>query len=314
MVMEIVYSKQKEILPLKNCCVALGYFDGLHVGHQKLLSKVFEISKKTGLKKVLMTFDKHPKEVLEKITLPYLTTQSDKIKILESYGFDYLIIVSFDETFSKLLPQQFIQQYIIQNQIPHIVCGFDYHFGYLGKGDIALLEKESTGYFKVTVVDQQGYQEHKISTTYIKSLLQEGKVTTVHTLLQRPYSITGEVIYGYQRGKKELGFPTANVDYKNYVVPQIGVYGVKVMVGDTLYLGMANIGYNPTFGDIETASLEVHIFDFDQNIYGTSITVLFYMHLRGEVRFSSKEALIKQLQKDRSDITMYFRQQGATEE
>lgn len=306
--MKILHIKANEILDIEDNCMALGYFDGLHLGHQKLLGTVIKIANRKGLKKALMTFDKHPKELFNATINPYLSTLADKIAILEEYGFDYLVVVHFDLAFSKLLPEQFIEHYIIKYQAKHIVCGFDYHFGHLGSGDIETLQKEAKQRYGVTVTSQQTFKQHKVSSTYIKELLKKGDIEQVTVLLNRHYSITGQVIYGYQRGKKELGFPTANIAYENYVIPQLGVYGVLVKIGEKTYYGMANIGFNPTFGGLQKPSLEVHIFDFDVDIYGENLTVLFYTHIRGEVQFSSKEDLIDQLHKDQQAISKYFNQ------
>lgn len=304
--MEILYINANEQANIADSCMALGYFDGLHLGHQELLHTVSKIAESKGLKKALMTFDKHPRELIRNEVNPHLSTLDDKIKILESYAFDYLLIVHFDQNFLTLSPQQFIQQYIINFCVKHVVCGFDYRFGYLGVGNVALLQKKYKQQFGVTVVDAQMYKEHKVSSTYIKSLLHQGDVPLANTLLGRKYNITGEVIHGYKRGKKELGFATANTVSENYVIPKTGVYGVMVQVKSEMYYGMANIGYNPTFGSLDKPSLEVHLFAFDNDIYGEVITVFFEMHLRGEVRFSSKKELIVQLEKDKQMIKAYF--------
>lgn len=308
MVMEVLYINHHENIEIEENCMALGYFDGLHLGHQKLLDTVTKIAQEQGLKKALMTFDKHPKELFDKVQYPYLSTLQDKIALLEEYEFDYVIIVHFDESFSKLQPEEFIQRYIVEGNVKHVVCGFDYRFGYKGKGDTKLLLEEAKQRYEVTIAKEEMYQEHKISSTHIKSLLQSGDIQTANKLLGRQYPISGEVVYGYQRGKKELGFPTANTEYNGYIIPQIGVYGVHVWVKGKMYYGMANIGFNPTFGDLKKPSLEVHIFDFDEDIYGEVITVYFEMHKRGEKKFSSIKELIHQLHKDQQDIKMYFAQ------
>ncbi|MFV0395094.1 MAG: riboflavin biosynthesis protein RibF [Coprobacillaceae bacterium] len=305
--MEILYVNSNQKIKLENNCMALGYFDGLHLGHLSLLKEVKKIAKENNIKSSLMTFDKHPKELFADAKYPYLTTLDDKIKLLKELEFDYLIIVHFNEEFSKVLPEEFIQEYIVNLNVQHVVCGFDYHFGRFGKGNIDVLEQNATKY-EVTVMSQKMYQDYKISSTYIKELLHQGNISLVNELLQRNYCITGEVIHGYQRGKKELGFATANVAYENYVTPEIGVYATKVIISDKVYYGMTSIGYNPTFGDLQKPSLEVHIFDFDEDIYGEIISVEFVMLLRGEIRFTSKEALIEQLHKDQIDIQEYFKE------
>lgn len=306
MVMEVIRIKVGQKINIEESCVALGFFDGLHVGHLELLDKVIEITKTSPLKKALMTFDKHPKSFLTKQDFYYLSSLEDKIAILEEYGFDYLLLIVFDEEVANLLPEKFIDEYIIKQPIKSVVCGFDYHFGHFGFGTIKLLQEYAPDVYQTYVVEEKKEAGKKISSTYIRELLSQGNIAHVNTFLNRQYTIKGNVIHGRQIGRT-IGFATANVDYGNYVLPKNGVYGVKVKVQEKVYFGMANIGYNPTFGDLQKPSLEVHIFDFDEDIYDLTIETLFCNHIRDEVRFASKEALIEQLNKDRVSIKQYFK-------
>lgn len=304
--MEVIYiEKGKEIIK-EPCCVALGFFDGLHRGHMALMETVQSVAKQKHLKRAIMTFSDHPKSYLQQIPFQSLTTLKDKVEIMESLNFDYMFVIPFTTEIAKYHPKQFIEEYICKLQMKHIVCGFDYHFGYHGGGNIESLQKYSYLGYQISIIDKLEDAGKKISSTYIRELLNEGKVQKANTYLGREYKISGEVIYGRQIGRTQLGYATANVAYKEYVLPKRGVYGSRVIVDDKEYIGMTNIGYNPTFGDLKKPSLEVHIFDFDENIYGKTISVYFSKHIRNEKKFSSKEDLIKQLENDQKIIREYF--------
>lgn len=299
--MEVIYLNQndkKEMLP---SCVALGFFDGMHLGHLKLVEQVEQIGKQTGLKKALLTFDQQPKAFLTNQPFKSLMTLTDKIEFLKAYNFDYLFVLSFNHEIAKMDPKQFINQFIIGLNIKHVVCGFDFHFGSQGKGDCKLLEELKQDDYQVSVIDKLEYQHHKISSSLLRSLLQHGEVEQAAKLLGRNYQVTGEIIHGRKNGHK-IGFPTINVEASAYVLPKGGVYGAKVIIDDNEYLGMANIGYNPTFLALEQLSLEVNIFDFDQDVYGKIAKVIFLKRIRKEQKFPSVDDLIKQLNQDKQKI------------
>lgn len=306
--MEVIYIDKVAQIVNEPCCVALGFFDGLHRGHLALMDKVKVIAKEKGLKKAMLTFSEHPKSYLKHVPFPSLTTLEDKIEIMKSLDFDYLFVIPFTKDFASKTPEQFIENYICTLQMKHIVCGFDYHFGSHGKGNVSLLQKYSFLGYQVSVVDKLEDEGMKISSTYIRQLLMEGAIDKANHYLGREYQIRGEVIYGRQIGRTQLGFATANVEYKDYLLPKRGVYGSRVIINDKEYIGMTNIGYNPTFGDLDKPSLEVHIFDFDEDIYGKIIRVYFSVHIRDEKKFSSKEELITQLHQDQETIRLYFKQ------
>lgn len=282
-------------------CIRL--FDGVHLGHQQLLKKVDDISKEKGLKKAIMTFSIHPKQILEKNDYTYLMSLSEKIKVLKEWKFDYFYIIDFDQEVARLEPDIFLKKYIINHCIKHVVCGFDFHFGNKGKGDISTLANNS--FFDVTVVDEYTENSLKVSSSYIKSLLNDGYIEKANHLLTRPYRVSGEVVYGLQNGRK-IGFPTANINYGHYVVLKKGVYGIYFIVHGKRYKGMANIGYNPTVGVIHSLSLEVNIFNFDQNIYGESVDVDFIFRVRDECKFESLNHLKEQLEKDKKHIDQFL--------
>lgn len=304
--MEVIHIQLNSVSSLEDTCVALGFFDGLHLGHLELLNKVQEIANQNGLKKALMTFNQHPKSYLLEHDFHYLSSLEDKIEILKEYQFDYLLVIDFDEEVAKLSPTDFIEQYIVKQNIKYVVCGFDYHFGSYGSGHANTLQALANARYQVVVINEKQVNGKKISSSYIRELLMLGKVEQVTTLLNREYAIKGEVVHGREIGRT-IGFATANINYGQYVLPKKGVYGVNVYVKDKQYIGMANIGFNPTFGDLTKPSLEVHIFDFNEDIYGEVIRATFSTHIREEVKFSSKEELIYQLQQDQLAIKKYFK-------
>ena len=301
--MEIIHLSINSQFKVQDAVCALGFFDGVHLGHQQLLKKVDDISKEKGLKKAIMTFSTHPKQILEKNDYTYLMSLPEKIKVLEEWKFDYFYIIDFDQEVARLEPGIFLKKYIIDHCIKHVVCGFDFHFGNKGKGDISTLANNS--FFDVTVVDEYTENSLKVSSSYIKSLLNDGYIEKANHLLTRPYRVSGEVVYGLQNGRK-IGFPTANINYGHYVVLKKGVYGVYLMVHGKCYKGMANIGYNPTVGVIHSLSLEVNIFNFDNNIYGESVDVDFIFRVRDECKFESLNHLKEQLEKDKKHIDQFL--------
>lgn len=299
--MEVIYLNEQKNLALKPSCVALGFFDGFHLGHLKLVKEVISVAEKNNLKKALLTFDIQPKAFLTNQPFKYLMSLEDKIELLKKYNFDYLFVLRFNSALAKVEPNEFIEKYIKEPKIKHVVCGFDFHFGSHGLGDSDILIANSNDEYKVTVIEKLEYEHHKISSSYLRELLNNGEVETVTKLLSRPYSVSGEVIYGRQNGHK-IGFPTANIDAKDYVLPQNGVYGAKVYIDGRVYLGMANLGFNPTFKTLTKASLEVNIFDFDEDVYGKVITIAFIKKIRVEKKFESVDKLIEQLKKDKEHI------------
>lgn len=305
--MKVVYLDGRKVNITEPVCSAIGFFDGLHIGHMALVNEVKRIGIEKGYKKALMTFDHYPLYVLGKIKEErYLTSMDDRIEILDKEGIDYLFIVKFTKEVANLSPEDFIQQYLTANHIRHVVCGFDFRFGRLNLGSTETLQK--CNQFDVSVIPEVIYREEKISSTRIRHVLEDGNIDEINGLLGRKYCVSGEVIEGRQIGHL-LGFPTANVDYQSYFLPCQGVYIVKAYVNEKEYMGMCNIGYNPTFTALDKPSLEVHILDFDGDIYHQHMVVEFYSLLRKEKLFASKEELIVQLSHDREEVREYFKTQ-----
>lgn len=289
--------------------MALGYFDGVHIGHQKVIETAKKIAMEKGLLTSVMTFNPHPKEVLRKPTEPmmYITPLDKKIEVLSELGVDQLFVVQFDQAFSKLTPQQFVDDYLINMHVKHVVAGFDYSYGHLGKGTMETLPFHSRGVFGQTTVTKVQLGEQKISSTLIRSKIEGGAVDDLSELLGRHYVVEGVVVHGDKRGRT-IGFPTANVKLTNrYMIPKLGVYAVTLYVRGTQHEGVCNIGYRPTFKDEEALpTIEVHVFDFNEDIYDEAISLTFHQYIRTEYKFGSMDELIAQIELDKNAAERYF--------
>ncbi|WP_273125598.1 bifunctional riboflavin kinase/FAD synthetase [Metabacillus sp. HB246100] len=289
--------------------MALGYFDGVHKGHQEVILRAKETAASLGIKSAVMTFHPHPQVVLRKqSTIDYITPLEDKIMLIKNLEVDYLFVVEFSLEFAALLPQQFVDEFIIKLNVKHVVAGFDFTYGHLGKGTMETLPFHSREQFLHTTVEKQTDHDRKISSTLIREVIKSGDMDYAVNLLGRPYSISGLVAHGEKRGRT-IGFPTANVEVgPDYLVPPTGVYAIKVLYKDHSYEGVCNIGYKPTFHNEKAAkpSVEVHIFEFNEEIYGDTITVYWYKRIRSEQKFSHVEELIKQIHRDKEAALNFF--------
>ncbi|MFG6118295.1 bifunctional riboflavin kinase/FAD synthetase [Thalassobacillus sp. B23F22_16] len=289
--------------------LALGFFDGVHKGHQELISTSVEKARETGLNSAVMTFYPHPSVVLKKQEqhVAYITPMREKQQVLEELGVEQLFIVKFDEQLADLLPQEFVDQFLIQLNVRHVVAGFDYSYGRMGRGNMETLPFHSRGMFDQTVIDKVEDHGEKISSTRIRRELKQGNMSEVARLLARPFSTYGKVVQGDQRGRT-IGFPTANIALnEDYLLPKVGVYAVRVKYKGKLYPGMANLGFKPTFNEEkEKPNLEVYIFDFSGNIYNEGLDVYWHAFIRDEKKFNGVEALVEQLKQDERHIRQFF--------
>lgn len=300
--------EKNELPPL---AMALGYFDGVHLGHQRVILEAKRNAEKLGLKSAVMTFDPHPSVVLGKAEkhVHYITPLTEKIQIIEKMGIDYLFIVHFTTEFANLLPQEFVDQYIIGLHVMHVVAGFDFTYGRMGKGTMETLPFHSRELFSFSVVPKFTNSEEKVSSTQIRKFLKEGRTNILPELLGRFYTTTGTIIHGDKRGRT-IGFPTANVDVnEEYILPPLGVYAVKMKVHEEWYEGVCNVGYKPTFNkEADKPSIEVHLFRFDQSIYGEEVVIEWHVYLRKEQKFSGIDELVSQIEKDKQKSIEYFEQ------
>ncbi|WP_316568528.1 bifunctional riboflavin kinase/FAD synthetase [Neobacillus sp. YIM B06451] len=290
--------------------VALGYFDGVHRGHQRVIAYAREYAVQKGIKTAVMTFHPHPKAVLGKVgqDIEHITPLNEKIRRIGDQGVDILYIVDFTPEFANLTPQEFVDQYIIGLNIVHVSAGFDYTYGRMGKGTMETLPFHSRGEFTHTTVGKLSDGGEKIGSTRIRKLLSEGRTDEAADLLGRNYTTPGVVIHGDKRGRT-IGFPTANVQTeKGYIIPPPGVYAVRINIGGEWHFGVCNSGFKPTFNkDMEgKPSVEVHIFNFSEVVYGKTVIVEWHKYLRKEQKFSGIEALVAQISKDKQNAMDYF--------
>ena len=290
--------------------LAVGFFDGVHKGHQEVIHTAKAKAAELGIKSAVMTFDPHPSIVLgrrnEKVF--YITPLAQKLSTFEALGIDTVFVVNFTSDFAKLTPEQFVQYFILDLNVQHVTAGFDYSFGAFGKGNMETMQQLSNGQFGVTVVEKQQDDEEKISSTRIRKALQAGDMEQVRTLLGRAFEVPGIVVHGDKRGRT-MGFPTANVQaMEGCYIPATGVYAVKILVQNEWYNGVCNVGYKPTFNNPKEKqlSVEVHILNFDKNIYGEEVVVGWYKRIRSERKFSGIDALIEQIDLDKQQAIRYF--------
>lgn len=300
--------KKEDFPPLS---IALGFFDGVHKGHQQVIQSAIKTAKENGWKSAVMTFYEHPLTVLGKQQkVQYITPLQDKISLIDDLGVDYLFIVHFSESFASLLPQQFVDQYLIDLHVKHVTAGFDYSYGRLGKGSMETMPFHSRGVFSQTIINKISLGEEKVSSTAIRSALSEGRVADFAELAGRKYVTKGIVVHGDKRGRL-LGFPTANVAMdEDYLIPSTGVYAVKATVNHQTYDGICNIGFKPTFHNErpEKPTIEVHMFQFDDMIYGEKMSIEWHIRLRSEKKFSGIEEIVTQLTQDKQSAERYFKE------
>ncbi|MYU94376.1 riboflavin biosynthesis protein RibF [Lactobacillus salivarius] len=291
--------------------LALGFFDGVHRGHQEVIKRAIEKGKSLGVKVAVMTFDRHPKIIFQNIDgekFKYLTMLDEKLEHFKNLGVDIAYVVKFDENLAYLSPQDFIDKYVVGLHAICVVAGQDYTYG---KHDIANMDTISDfakRRFEIITVDHLQRNNQKISSTQIRKDLDSGNVEAANLLLGYQYENHGTVEHGFKRGRK-IGFPTLNVSIpKNERILGEGVYAVKVKIDkdNSWYEGMASIGHNETFGDDLEKTVEINLFNFDKSVYGEKVIVKWYKFLREMVKFDSVEELIDQLNKDKRDTEVFF--------
>ena len=289
--------------------VTIGTFDGIHVGHQKILKDLIKTAKKEGKKSVLLTFFPHPRMVLQKDNkILLLNTIEEKSGLLEKMGLDYLIIHPFSKEFSRLTALDFVRDILVNKlNTSRLIIGYDHHFGKNREGNIHQLKEYSLLYdFKVEEIPAQDIDDVSVSSTKIRTALKEGNLKTANNYLGYHYMLNGTVVSGKKLGGT-IGFPTANIEIKEpyKLIPKTGVYIIRTYINTILYTGMMNIGFNPTvLGKHQT--IEAHLFDFNEDLYGKEITIEFIYFLREEHKFESVEELVVQLNIDKENAISYL--------
>ncbi|MCZ2268304.1 MAG: bifunctional riboflavin kinase/FAD synthetase [Ignavibacteriales bacterium] len=302
--MQIFYSI-KDLKKNKNTVLTLGTFDGIHPGHLKIIGRLVSCSKEKGCRSVVITFYPHPRTILgNDNSVKMLTTQEEKIELLEKLGVENLLIINFTKEFASLSAEDFIYDYLINGiGLTEIVLGHDHHFGKGRRGNAELLQKiaDKEG-FIVTKAEAFMIDGEAVSSTKIRNAIAEGDIIRANKLLGRNYEFSGIVVGGDKRGR-ELGFPTANIKLSSQekLLPASGVYAVKVMVENERHTGLLSIGKRPTFYNQGELVSEVYIYDFNREIYGAKVTTELVERLRGEVKFNSAEELINQMNTDKEN-------------
>lgn len=293
---EFVFSTAKDGDIKDQVIGCIGYFDGFHVGHQTLFNKTIALAKHKNMKSALITFDPDPWVVLKGLyNIQHITTLNDRKRYAREKGFDIWITLQFDMSMAKLTPTAFLEL-LRRNNIAHLVCGYDFRFGDKGEGDVHFLKNQTLIPF--SVLEEFDYLDEKVSTTRIMNAVKAGEMRLVKKLLGKSYKISGVIVHG-QRIGTQIGFPTANLRVdQEYVIPKIGVYAGYVAVEECNYPAMISIGFNPTVKDDDAISIEAHLFDYANNLYGRELDYIFVDYLRPEMKFSDLDGLIVQLKLD----------------
>lgn len=306
--MEIITSLEQLHSFAAPCVVALGTFDGLHRGHLDVIGTAKQEAEQTGAKLAVFTFSNHPLEWINPAHVPVaLVTPAVKLQLLESLGVDVLIDIPFNQLVADLLPQQFLERLSALNY-SCLVVGENFTYGQRGVGNVYTLAASAQAMgFKLIVRKLVSNNGTIVSSTEIRRLITAGEVQQAAKMLGRSYSISGIVAHGNERGRL-LGYPTANLELvdAHVAIPLGGVYAVRAYVDGGVYGGMANIGKNPTFGDVEKPRLETNIFGFSGDIYGKTLTIEFVQRIRGEVKFAGIDALKEQLAQDKLDCLKFL--------
>mgnify|MGYP001174086050 CR=1 FL=1 len=280
--------------------LAIGYFDGVHRGHQSVIRRAKDLAGQLGVSSAVMTFHPHPREVLGKSNISrYITPLPDKLSRFSRLGVNRTYVMAFDRTFAELTKEQFVEQVLNPLQVKGVVVGFNFCFGRGASGKAEDLERLGEGRFRVEVITPVLEGEIPVSSTRLREALADGDVATAAKILGRPYSLEGEVVAGDARGRS-IGFPTANLSLSQpYMIPRRGVYLVSVPRQGRLIPGVMNIGLRPTFRDSDPKlTLEVHLLGVEENLYGRTLRVQFHRFLREERRFGSVDDLIRQIRED----------------
>jgi len=284
----------------KGLVVALGFFDGMHSAHMRLLETAVAGAAKRGRPAAVYTFSTHVLSHIARKPFFHLTSLSEKAAVAERLGFAKFVVFDVDDAFVQLEPEQFIDRFLVGAD--EIVIGFDYTFGRFGRGNAELLRHD--GRFTVSVVPEIAFHGKKVGSTRIREALAAGRLDLANRLLGHPYAIVGTVVRGKGRGMI-LGFPTANVDHDGYFLPKDGVYATRVRIGDRWFESMSNIGDNPTFSG-NRVTLETNVFQFRGSLYGETVAVAFLAYVRGEIKYGTTADLVAQMRRDEEEVRLLF--------
>ncbi len=296
---------------IPNPVVTIGTFDGVHLGHQKILNQLNEEAKKCQGESVLITFEPHPRVVMSdgKANVKLIQTLDEKLKKLERCGLQNVIIYPFSRSFASLTALQFIEEILVNKlHAKKIVIGYDHQFGNNREGNIAFLQKMAPRFgYEVLEIAAQEVNDVNVSSTKIRNAILNGEMEIATQFLGEPFTISGTVVKGKQLGRT-IGFPTANIAFSetHKIIPTNGVYAVELEWNQQRHKGMMNIGFRPTVDQDKVLSLEVHLFDFATDIYDEQVSIHLFKHFRAEQNFPNLEALKQQIARDENAIRTYF--------
>lgn len=301
----IVHRSINEIAKIDNPILTVGTFDGVHIGHQKIIARINEIAKEKGGESVLLTFHPHPRLVLfpDDDSLKLINTIEEKTVLLDGFGLDHVIYMAFEKELSRMSPVEYVRDILVNKiGVSTVVIGYDHHFGRNREGDIELLRELGPIYdFDVIEIPVQEVDEISVSSTKVRRAIEQGEINFANEFLGHTFSLTGTVIEGKRVGR-EIGFPTANIKLNdpNKIVPGKGVYAVKGKAGGQELNGMLNVGVKPTIGENQQ-TIEVHFFEFNDDLYNQEVKIEFIERIRDEQKFENLEQLKDQLQKDQEE-------------
>lgn len=297
--MKIIRGSQSLKDKIKNPVLALGNFDGVHIGHREIFRRVVERAEETKGNSIVYTFEPHPLRIIAPGKTPLLlTTFRKKMELIAGSGIDITVCADFTKRFADQHPRDFARETLVGKiGVKEVFVGYDYKFGRGREGTIDYLKKMGEEFgFKVTVINAITVDGQVVSSTLVRDTIEDGDMEKANRLLGRWYSIEGKVVDGFKKGVM-IGFPTANIDTSYDLLPHTGVYAARTIVDGEIYNGIANVGFNPTFHR-DRLSVEIHIFDFSRDIYGSEIEIIFIKRLREEIEFGSAEKLKAQIKKD----------------
>jgi riboflavin kinase/FMN adenylyltransferase len=297
----------------ENVILTIGNYDGVHFGHQQIIKRIIDLAKTHQTESVLLTFHPHPRLVLQpNFDLRMITTMDEKVKLLEGYGLDHIVICPFTAAFAAIPAELYVKDVLVKHFMPKkIVIGYDHKFGNARSGDIQLLKKLGADFnYEVEEISKQTIDDISVSSSKVRNYLMEGKIELANELLVHPFTLSGKVVHGEQVGRK-LGFPTANIaiEHPHKLIPPNGVYAITAKIEGEQWNGLLSIGRKPTFGDDHQLFIEAYLLDFNRDIYGLPLEVTLIAKIREEQKFVSTDALIAQMKQDVALATStYFKQ------